>query len=221
MSESALQEMVYSISHDFGRPLRQIVAFTDLLTEKHASELDEESAEWLDYLSRAGKEAQHMLERLLVYSRMQGRAVQPVEVDLTALVNDCLATMTSRGVDPCRDVEIDNNVHGDIHIDRELLYNALLELLDNAMSYGGPGRITLSVNSQADLLSIKVTDSGDGIPEDKIATALRAFGRLRPEEPGHVGLGLNIAQRAAQSLGGDLSLQQSPGAFSATITAAI
>jgi signal transduction histidine kinase len=221
MPDSAMQEMVYSISHDFGRPLRQIMAFTDLLTDKHAADLDEESAEWFAYLSRAGAEAQLMLERLLVYSRMQGHQSQPADVNLIALAHECTALIDARNIDHSGGIEITCDIAEDVCIDRDLLQSALLELLDNAMSYGGPGPVNLSFDGKNTQLSVTVTDTGTGIDDDRMATALRPFGRLRAEQAGHVGLGLNIAQRAAEALGGELALQQSPGAFSATISAAI
>lgn len=221
MPDSAMQEMVYSISHDFGRPLRQIVAFTELLNDKHAADLDEESAEWFTYLSRAGREAQHMLERLLVYSRMQGRQSQPADVNLITLAHECTALIDARNIDHPGGIETTCDLEEDICIDRDLLERALLELLDNAMSYGGLGPVNLSFARKDTQLYVTVADTGTGIDADKMATALRPFGRLRPEEAGHVGLGLNIAVRAAEALGGELSLQQRPGAFSATISAAI
>ena len=71
-----VQELVYSVSHDFGRPIRQIVALTDLLYEQIGDQSDNEAAELFSYLKRAGQEAQEMLARLLIYSRMAGQAPQ-------------------------------------------------------------------------------------------------------------------------------------------------
>jgi signal transduction histidine kinase len=221
MADSAVQEIVYSISHDFGRPIRQIMAFADLLSDKHSAGLDDESKEWFEYLHRAGEEAQTMLERLLIYSRMHETQTTPSSIDLAMLAQDIATELAARQPDNKRDVDIQNSVEGEICVDPTLLHTALLELLENALIYSDEGAVTLSFSTNDSELLATVSDTGAGIAPDKFTTALRLFGRLRPVEARHVGVGLNIAQRAAQSLGGRLSLEQHADSFSATVSAAL
>ena len=83
---------------------------------------------------------------------------------------------------------------------------AVTNLLDNAMTYGRPPfRLELK-RLDGDRFRITVIDSGDGIPPEAIGRALEPFHRLDPARggDGHCGLGLTIAQRIANSHGGQL-----------------
>jgi signal transduction histidine kinase len=98
--------------------------------------------------------------------------------------------------------------------DRELIAQAIANLLDNAVKYtpaGGAvvlrGRIT-----SEDRIEISVTDTGPGIPVDERERVLERFARLEKSRslPG-VGLGLSLVQAIAEVHGADLTLDDGPG----------
>jgi len=91
-------------------------------------------------------------------------------------------------------------------VHRELLGQAIANLIDNALKYAR-GRIRLSARTEGDMLAITVADDGPGIPPERRAEALRRFGRLDAarSESGS-GLGLSLAAAAARLHGGTLEL---------------
>jgi hypothetical protein len=107
---------------------------------------------------------------------------------------------------------------------RELLSQALANLVDNAIKYaqrpvgdcsGGkpPAEIVVSVRREGDRVLLTVADRGPGIPEADRARAVERFVRLTPDpaEPGS-GLGLSLAAAVARLHGGQLTLQDNaPG----------
>lgn len=200
----ALQEFVYAVSHDFGRPLRHVIAFGDLLQEKHGAEFDEESSEWLAYLIRAGREADLMLERLLGLSRLATQELITSEVDIRACCEATRDVLAESHRGRLQDLEI--SACGVVVTDEALLSRALVELVENALLYSGDGPIQLSVHPTEMGLAAMICDRGPGIPDTQLDHAMRPFGRLQPEDPAHVGLGLNCCARALARLGGTLRL---------------
>jgi signal transduction histidine kinase len=124
-----------------------------------------------------------------------------------ALAEECGMTLVAEGA-----------VTADVH--RELLGQALANLVDNAIKYGRVGgliRISAKLVG-GDRIALSVDDDGPGIPEDRRAEALRRFGRLDPARgAGGAGLGLALAAAVARLHGGELSLADNRPGLSATI----
>ncbi len=107
---------------------------------------------------------------------------------------------------------------------RELVGQALANMLDNALKYGVPAddapcRIELAVSRQGASVVFSVSDNGPGIPEDQRARALQRFGRLDTSrsQPGF-GLGLSLVNAVAHIHGGRLDLGDNAPGLKAVLT---
>lgn len=91
---------------------------------------------------------------------------------------------------------------------RQLIAQALSNLVENALAYGAAGKeVRLSFAERADALVISVADHGPGIAPDQQALARQRFGRLDPSRSaGGAGLGLALVEAVAQAHGGELEL---------------
>jgi len=92
------------------------------------------------------------------------------------------------------------------------LQSCLNNLLDNALRYAG--QATLALEDDRGQLLIRVIDHGPGIAADKREAVFEPFFRLegsRNRNSGGVGLGMTIAREAAERLGGQLILEETPG----------
>ncbi|MDH3977641.1 MAG: HAMP domain-containing histidine kinase [Gammaproteobacteria bacterium] len=98
--------------------------------------------------------------------------------------------------------------------DKNLLFQAITNLLDNAIKYTPDnGHIEISLHQNGDIAILKVADSGSGIPADQRGQVLQRFYRLDQSrsEPG-AGLGLSLVQAIAQRHGAKLELDDNaPG----------
>ena len=78
---------------------------------------------------------------------------------------------------------------------------------------GNGGRITLECTSERDATAVHVTDTGVGIPADKLDLIFEPFIRIKPKGGlvSGAGLGLSISRRLAQAMGGSLTARSETG----------
>ena len=105
-----------------------------------------------------------------------------------------------------------------IHANREMLGQALANLVDNALKYGA-GNVTLSAAATPREVAITVADHGPGIPPEARENALKRFGRLdAARHEGGAGLGLSLVAAVAHLHGGRLTLGDNDPGLTATMT---
>jgi signal transduction histidine kinase len=151
-----------------------------------------------------------LVDNLVLLAKLEGddtRLVEPFAVgELIAEIVDL-----RRGLAPAMRFEIDGQVTANAIADRTEVYEALANIIDNAIKYapGSPIRVESSV-PQDGAVEIAVADDGPGIPpEDREAIFERFFrGATRGEVEGS-GLGLAIAKRAIERADGTLRLDTS------------
>jgi two-component system OmpR family sensor kinase len=148
-----------------------------------------------------------LVDNLVLLAKLEGDDVRPIEpFDIATLVAEIADVR--RGLDPAVRIAIDARVEGTIVADRVEVYEAIANVVDNAIKYapGSPVRIELD-SPRPGAISVAVSDEGPGIrPEDRAVLFERFFrGANRGEVEGS-GLGLAIAKRALERAGGTIAL---------------
>jgi signal transduction histidine kinase len=101
-----------------------------------------------------------------------------------------------------------------IFADEEKLRQILINLLSNAAKFTERGTIRLHAHASNGSVSIAVSDTGIGIPEEKLDQIFQAFEQVDSSSTrvhGGTGLGLAIARRLARHMGGDIHAQSDEG----------
>ncbi|HEY0130310.1 MAG TPA: ATP-binding protein, partial [Allosphingosinicella sp.] len=185
--------MLGAIGHDLRTPLASL----RIRAENMGPEEERER------LVATVEEMAATLEDILTLART-GRAREPVRpVDLAALADAVVEEFRDLGLA----VEFRPSPRAVLAVQPNLLRRALRNLVDNALAYGGGGRVT--VEERSGRIEIRVEDDGPGIPADRLEEVLEPFRRLdssRNRESGGAGLGLAIALAVAQAHGGRLEL---------------
>jgi len=129
-----------------------------------------------------------------------------VSVDLNAAVLKSLATFKNKLVESSITLDTklpDESIHG--WLDPELLHRVLLNLLKNAVeAMADGGRLHVAVGGNDVSATIRVGDTGTGIPSAVVPRIFDPFFTTKPEG---TGLGLCIAEQNLRSLGGKLELE--------------
>ncbi len=206
-----LRVVTDSLAHDLRSPLTRLRATID----RAMRETDDEVA--LSALERVGSEAETLLAMLataLQISRAEAGIGRDrfVSTDLGRMIEDLAEVYGPFAEERGFTLSTEGQAEAAVH--RELVGQALANLVDNAMKYGRPGGvIRLSVRPTQGQVTLAVDDDGPGIPEAQRAEALRRFGRLDPaRQPGGAGLGLALAAAVARLHGGTILLRDNaPG----------
>jgi len=202
-----------NIAHDLRTPLTRLRGRLENLSAK--PELTEELR---DGLASALTEADHLLATfgaLLRIARIESGTHDRewVDIALRPLLHDAWELYQAVGEE--KDITVTlGKVSGRLRGDRDLLFQALCNLLDNAIKYSPPGsEVTLGVTETDDTTSITIADEGPGIPEAERGRVLDRFYRSASVVtiPGS-GLGLSLVSAIASYHGGRLVLEDNaPG----------
>ena len=135
----------------------------------------------------------------------------PSEEEERVNIMAMLETLVETRQDLGQQVTLTGHVDGAFWLPPQSFRNAIDNLLENAVRYGGGA--DMSVAREGDRLAIDVCDHGPGIPEEQLERVLEPFYRLetsRNPKTGGYGLGLAISRNLARKLGGDLTLKNLP-----------
>ena len=207
-----LDSFVYTVSHDLRSPLTPIIGFAQVLKENYAECLDEQGLDIAQEIEKQGKRLLHLLEDLLVLSRV-GRLTVPDEaVNCNEVLDEVLLgmgeTMTALGAD----VRVSDLPT--VHIPYTLLTQLFANLVGNALNYGWvPGTcIEVSGSRQGDFVQFYVRDHGAGIPPAERDRIFEVFfrGSTGREQKG-TGIGLAIVQKIARLFHGRCWVDETPG----------
>jgi signal transduction histidine kinase len=207
-----------NIAHDLRTPLTRLRGRLENLSAR--PELD---VELRDELGAALTEADHLLATfgaLLRIARIESGTHDRewVDIDLSPLLHDAWELYQAVGEE--KDITVTlGETKGRVRGDRDLLFQALCNLLDNAIKYSPPGsEVILEVAQSGDELGIAISDKGPGIPEAERGKVLDRFYRSASVTgiPGS-GLGLSLVSAIAHYHDGQLVLGDNAPGLRATL----
>lgn len=189
--------MLGAVSHDLRTPLSRLKLRLEQIDD---DKLQGQMRQDLDDMIS-------MLDATLTYLHEQRTSEARQWMDVQALVE----SLTENAQDQGADVQASGHC-APLQVQPMALRSCINNLLDNALRYAGQAQLVL--DDHRDHLVIRVVDHGPGIAVDKREAVFEPFFRLegsRNRNSGGVGLGMTIAREAAERLGGQLSLEETPG----------
>jgi signal transduction histidine kinase len=216
--------LMRGVSHDLKNPLNAIDGHAQLLEDELKGPLLPSQKESIVRIRRAVQSLLSLINDLLELSRVEAGQLKvvPRRIELGPLVHE--STEEHRAAAEALGQRVEIRVAEDlppIITDPDRVRQILGNLLSNSVKYTAPGG-DIRINAEAIArngrrwTAVHVSDSGSGIPSDKLDAIFEEFSRLEVHEhkPG-AGLGLSIARRISRLLGGDLTVASEPGRGSA------
>ena len=210
-----------NMSHELRTPMNAIIGYSELLAE----ELEDDGRdEYLGDLKRIHSAGNHLLS--LINDVLDLSKIEAGRMDLY-LERFPLADMLRESAETIQPLMDRNQVQfhtdfsddlGAVRADITKLRQAIFNLLSNAAKFSENGEVRLSAERYeqdgADRVKIAVSDTGIGIPADKIESVFEAFTQAdssTTRDYGGTGLGLPISRRFCQMMGGDISVESEVG----------
>ncbi len=223
------QRFVATVSHEIRTPLNGILGMVALLDETGLTPVQRE---YTDAIRKSGSRLLDLLNNVLDFSRLEAGAI-PLDMapfDPSELIQDVAELLAVRAhavnldLAAAPDPGIAPSYIGDAGRIRQILFN----LAGNAIKFTETGGVLITVEETGlGQVVFKVCDTGQGIAEVDQARIFSAFGQASASDAGRdggVGLGLAIAGRLADAMGGKITLSSLPdegSVFSLTLPLAV
>jgi signal transduction histidine kinase/CheY-like chemotaxis protein len=211
-----------SMSHELRTPLNAIIGITEMLRDDAADEGRSELAEPLERIHRAGNHLLALINDVLDLSKIEaGRLELNLEdVEVAPILRELAMTaqpLAARNGNRL-DVYLAEDL-GRLRAEPMRLRQIVLNLLSNACKFTERGVVTLDARRErgadaADWILISVADTGIGLAPDQLSRLFQEFSQAdssTTRKYGGTGLGLAISRRLAGMMGGDVSVESTPG----------
>jgi signal transduction histidine kinase/DNA-binding response OmpR family regulator len=224
-ASNAKSEFMANMSHELRTPMNGIIGFTDLVLTTDLQRAQR------DYLQNVRKSAYGLLDiinDILDFSKLEAGKllIDNTAFNLDELVEDTVNLLTVKAFEKnlemifCFDPELPTQFTGDPVRIRQVLVN----LLGNAIKFTEEGEISVNVKKSGILyhrgdkkflnIDISVTDTGIGIPMDKLKKIFESFTQVdssTTRKYGGTGLGLTISRSLAELMNGDMTVHSESG----------
>lgn len=210
--EKSKDELITNVSHDLRTPLTSIIGYLGLIEDKqYHSEADILNYNHIAY--EKAKQMKVMVDDLFEFTKVQqhGAPLNIMSVDLASLLEQVSASFELEAEK--QDIEINTTVTPRplmIDADPEKLGRVFSNLVANALKYGhGAQWIKISATEQNDMITVKVANNGEAIPQSSVSHVFERFYRAeasRSRATGGTGLGLAIVKSIVDLHHGQVSV---------------
>lgn len=199
-------------SHELRTPLNGIIGLSEIIIHDEEKKLSESTLKSIKLIKSSGEQLSLVINDILELSKLKSSKLTIVksEFDLRELINDVVDVCESQS-DLCEPVitkqEIENTHF--IFQDRNRMQQILFNIIGNAVKFTNSGTINISAKVTEAVITIVVSDTGIGIPDDKQERIFEGFEQVdssNNRSRSGSGLGLAISRGIAEALGGELTL---------------
>ena len=226
----AKSDFLAMMSHELRTPLNAIDGYAELIELEVRGPITSGQREDIRRIRRSQKHLLALINDVLNFVRLDSGTVRYTirDFDLAGAIRDVEDVTTPQlRARSLRFVRRSNGEGLLVRADREKVEQILVNLMTNAIKFTQPhGEIVLECSMAGDVVTVRVTDTGRGIPADKLSAIFEPFVQVArsaaaPNEG--VGLGLAISRDLSRAMGGDLvaeSIMGKGSTFTLTLPAA-
>src|SRR3954466_10724845 len=232
LSSKYKSEFLAIMSHELRTPLNSLLILSNLLASNEDKNLSEKQIEFANTIHQAGSDLLALINDILDLSKVEAGKmdVHPSHVGITQVQD--YVERSFRPVAAQKELGFEISIADDaptsIETDEQRLQQVLKNLLSNAFKFTEQGGVTLRIErapadiafaseilTRADgVVAFSVSDSGIGIPEDKLKLIFESFQQAdgaTSRRYGGTGLGVSISREIARLLGGEIKVESTVG----------
>jgi HAMP domain-containing protein/signal transduction histidine kinase/CheY-like chemotaxis protein len=232
LSSQYKSEFLANMSHELRTPLNSLLILAKLLADNPESNLTDKQIEFARTIHNAGSDLLSLINDILDLSKVEAGKmdVHPAPIvlaDVCDYVESAFGPLAEQqGLELV--VDLDEGVLPAVVTDEQRLQQVLKNLLSNAMKFTERGSVSLKVHRAVpaapfgvptlddaeQVVAFSVTDTGIGVPPDKLKLIFEAFQQAdgtTSRKYGGTGLGLSISREIARLLGGAIAVESEAG----------
>lgn len=214
VANKAKSEFLAAMSHELRTPLNAIGGYTDLIAGEIRGPINDVQRGDLDRIKRNQHHLLSLINDILNFAKLEAGRVQfdPIEISM----NDMLGKLEALVAPQLEKRQLNYEYlccdpKYTAYTDPDRLQQILLNLLSNAIKFTPPGgKVTVRCGITGDRMKVRVTDTGIGIPRDKLDQIFEPFVQLARGQTADVvgtGLGLSISRDLARAMGAELTVK--------------
>ncbi|MFO1110929.1 MAG: HAMP domain-containing sensor histidine kinase [Bradyrhizobium sp.] len=208
---AAKSEFLAKMSHELRNPLNSIIGYAEIMLES-ARDPNNQKTKDLKSIRSAGKKLLELINDLLDLAKLEaGKMYLHVDqIDVRAFFNELVADWSQAFKEKGVEFSTEPPVSTQIRCDAAKIRRIVANLLSNAAKFTRQGRVTFSAAVRGNSIVFSVEDTGIGISADDLHGLFDTFSNTSDETASNYGndvrLGLPLAYRYSQLLGGELSV---------------
>ncbi len=212
----AKSEFLASMSHELRTPLNPIIGLAQAMQQEIFGPLPEKYREYAADIERSALHMKALIEDILDMSRIEAKQMKLefVSADLAETLAECVKIMQPEAAKKKLALVHDFPAPLMAIVDPMKMKQVVLNLLSNAIKFTEKGEVRLEAGHHKDRLFIRVSDTGIGIPPEKIGKLGQPFVQVADQysrAKGGSGLGLAISRSLVEMHGGRLTIESEVG----------
>ncbi|WP_042202457.1 ATP-binding protein [Paenibacillus camerounensis] len=210
-------EFLLKTSNELRTPLNAIINISLSLYEGGGGPLSSSQREDMRLILGTGRRLAFMVRDILDYEQIKQQRITLhwKQVDIQGIANIVIEVFQFLNIKT--NIRIKNHIPPGAYLieaDEHRLMQILYNLLDNALKFTDRGSIVFEAERSGDVISITVTDTGKGIPPERLESIFRDYEQVNEAdslESGGLGLGLAITRKLVELHGGSIRVQSVSG----------
>lgn len=211
--ETLRTDFISNVSHELKTPLAVMQNYGTLLQANKLS--DEKRVEYAKGITDSSRKLAALISNILKLNKLENQQIFPSSEPFNISEQLCACLLDFENVWEEKNIDIETDIEDEVIInaDSELLSPVWNNLLSNAFKFTeSGGTVSISLTSEENSVSVRISDTGCGIPTD---TRSHIFEKFYQGDTSHAaqgnGLGLALVKRIIDITGGDISVESEVG----------
>ncbi len=213
--EELTRGFISNVSHEFKTPMTTVGGFVDGMIDGTIP--PEQHDKYLRVIAEETRRLSRMVNRMLDAAKIQSGELllAPAPFDFTEMTSQIILSFEQKIEKKCLDVECELGDRLMVMGDRDHLYRAVYNLVDNAVKFiDEEGRLSLNAHTEGPFCEFSISNTGTGISEEDLPHVFDRFykaDRSRSMDKTGAGLGLYIVKNIINLHGGEISVRSDGG----------